>query len=343
MRSTTAAMRFDDVVIASLVKVEAPHRVSTAELEGRLAPRLSRLGLLPGTLEALSGITARRFFPEGTAPSDAATDAGRAALDAAGVDPDAIGVLINTSVCRDYIEPSTACIVHGHLGLSPHCVNFDVSNACLGFLNGMALVGQMIERREVEWGLVVDGESSRFVVDKTIERLLADDASPQTLRDNIATLTLGSGAAAAVLTHGGAAPDGHRFTGIVSLAASEHNQLCRGQVDWMRTDTTGLLAAGLALASRTWARAEEELGFRVDALDHAVMHQVSKVHTEHLARTLGIDLARVPVIFPEHGNVGPASVPMTLASAAPRMSRGDRIALMGIGSGLNCAMAEVIW
>lgn len=338
-------MRFSDVVIAGLAKVEAPHRVTTAELEARLGGNLARLGLLPGTLAALSGIEARRFWGEGTQPSDAATRAAEQALEAAGVERGEIGVLINTSVSRDYVEPSTACLVHGNLGLAPECLNFDLSNACLGFLNGMELVAQMIERGQVDYGLVVDGESSRFVVDKTLERLAAPDASPQTLRDNIATLTLGSGAAAAVLTRSARRPGGHRFVGSVTLAASEHNQLCRGQTDWMRTDTTGLLSAGLGLAARTWERATDELGWSVEELDHAVMHQVSKVHTEHLARALGIPLERVPVIFPEHGNVGPASVPMTLARAAEdgRVRAGDRVALMGIGSGLNCAMAEVVW
>ena len=48
-------MRFSDIVIASLAKADAPHRVSTAELEGRLDSSLSRLGLLRGTLAALSG------------------------------------------------------------------------------------------------------------------------------------------------------------------------------------------------------------------------------------------------------------------------------------------------
>ncbi|HJL15549.1 MAG TPA: 3-oxoacyl-ACP synthase III [Sandaracinaceae bacterium LLY-WYZ-13_1] len=338
-------MRFDDVVIASLASVEAPHRVSTAELEGRLSDHLARLGLLPGTLAALSGIEARRFFDAETPPSEAATRAAEKALAEADVDRAHLGVLINTSVCRDYVEPSTACLVHGNLALPAECLNFDLSNACLGFLNGMELVAQMIERGQVEWGLVVDGESSRFVVERTLERLADPGSSPQTLRDNIATLTLGSGAAAAVLTRASLAPDGHRFAGLVSLAASEHNHLCRGQTDWMRTDTTGLLSAGLELATRTWQRAADELDWTVDALDHAVMHQVSRVHTEHLARTLGIPLERVPVIYPEHGNVGPASVPMTLADAAAkgRLSRGDRVALMGIGSGLNCAMAEVVW
>jgi 3-oxoacyl-[acyl-carrier-protein] synthase-3 len=338
-------MRFDDVVIASLARVDAPHRVSTAELEGRLSSHLSRLGLLPGTLAALSGIEARRFWDAETPPSAAATLAAEKALAAAGVDRRRLGVLLNTSVCRDYVEPSTACLVHGNLALPPQCLNFDLSNACLGFLNGMELVAQMIERGQVDWGLVVDGESSRFVVEKTLERLAAPGSSPQTLRENIATLTLGSGAAAAVLTRAALAPEGHRFVGLVSLAATEHNHLCRGQADWMRTDTTGLLSAGLELASRTWDRAARELGWTVDALDHAVMHQVSKVHTEQLAERLSIPLDRVPVIYPEHGNVGPASVPMTLAQAAAdgRVRRGDRVALMGIGSGLNCAMGEVVW
>ncbi len=338
-------MRFSDVVIASLAKVEAPHRVSTAEIEARLNGNLSRLGLLPGTLAALSGIAARHFWDADMAPSAAATLAAERALDACGVSRSRIGVLINTSVSRDYVEPSTACLVHGNLKLAAECLNFDLSNACLGFLNGMELVAHMIERRQVDFGLVVDGESSRFVVEKTLERLNAPNAGPDVLRDNIATLTLGSGAAAAVLTRADLAPDGHRFVGSVTLAATEHNKLCQGQVDWMRTNTTGLLSAGLALAARTWKRAVEELDWTTEGIDHAILHQVSKVHTEQLARALGIELSRVPTIYGEHGNVGPASVPMTLAHAADegRIVRGDRVALMGIGSGLNCAMAEVIW
>lgn len=334
-------MRFDDVVIASLASVHAPDRVTTADLEARLD--LPKLGLLPGTLEMLSGIEARRFFPADTRPSEAATEAAEKALE--GLDRERVGLLINTSVCRDYIEPSTACLIHGNLGLSPHCLNFDISNACLGFLNGMALAAAMLERGDIDWALIVDGESSRFVVEKTMERLCAPDASPQTLRDNLATLTLGSGAAAATLTRRELCEDGHAFNGFVSLTASEHNHLCRGQVDWMVTDATGLLSAGVELGGKTWRLAVDELGWTLGGLDHAVMHQVSKVHTEAIARSLGIPLDRVPVIYPEHGNVGPASVPMTLADAVEsgRVSSGDRIALMGIGSGLNCAMAEVIW
>ncbi len=69
------------------------------------------------------------------------------------------------------------------------------------------------------------------------------------------------------------------------------------------------------------------------------------MHTESLVKLLGLDLQKVHTIFPELGNVGPASVPITLAHAAElgKVNKGDRVALMGIGSGLNCAMAELLW
>ena len=59
---------------------------------------------------------------------------------------------------RDFLEPSTASIVSGNLGLSDMCQNFDVANACLAFLNGMDIASRMIERGEIDYALVVDGQ-----------------------------------------------------------------------------------------------------------------------------------------------------------------------------------------
>ena len=60
------------------------------------------------------------------------------------VEADQIGLLINTSVCRDWIEPSTACIVHGKLG-SSYCISYDLGNARLAFMNGMDTAAHLIE------------------------------------------------------------------------------------------------------------------------------------------------------------------------------------------------------
>jgi 3-oxoacyl-[acyl-carrier-protein] synthase-3 len=113
----------------------------------------------------------------------------------------------------------------------------------------------------------------------------------------------------------------------------------------MVTDTRALLVAGLDLAAQTWAAAREELGWGTEELDHYVMHQVSKVHTEKVTQLLGINIEKVFKLFPYFGNIGPAGVPIVLSKLVEegRLEAGHRVALMGIGSGLNCTVAEVAW
>jgi 3-oxoacyl-[acyl-carrier-protein] synthase III len=338
-------MKFKNVVITSLAAIDPPIRVTSKELEQRLKPTLDRLGIREDLLEEVSGIGARRFWEKGTQPSDAATLAGEKALDKAGIDRSRIGIIINTSVCRDYLEPSTACIVHGNLGLSEKCLNFDVGNACLAFLNGMDIAARMIERTEVDYALIVDGESSRPITEATIERLLNPEVDEHQFRAEFASLTLGSGAAAMVMARKELAPEGHPYLGSVSRAATEFNNLCHGQMDRMVTDTRILLSEGLKLAVKTFHAAKIALGWVASELDQFVIHQVSKVHTESLVNLLGLDPEKVHAIYPEMGNIGPASVPIVLAKAVEfgKIRRGDRVALLGIGSGLNCSMAEIIW
>lgn len=338
-------MKFKNVVIQSLTAVDPPIRVTSIEIEKQLKATFDRLGIRDNLLEEVSGIGARRFWEDGTLPSDAATLAAEKVLDDAGIDRGKIGVIINTSVCRDYLEPSTACIVHGNLGLADNCLNFDVGNACLAFLNGMDIASRMIERTEIDYALIVDGESSRPITEATIERLLDPDVDAEQFRAEFASLTLGSGAAAMILARKELAPQGHPYLGSVSRSATEFNKLCQGQMDRMVTDTRILLSEGLKLASKTFLAAKIAFGWVASELDQFIIHQVSKVHTDSLVKLLGLDPEKVHAIYPEMGNIGPASVPIVLAKAAElgRIKRGDRVALLGIGSGLNCSMAEIIW
>ena len=148
-----------------------------------------------------------------------------------------------------------------------------------------------------------------------------------------------------VLGRSDLAADGHRFGGGVNLAATEYCRLCYGQVDGMVTKAQELLVAGLGLASRTWEKASDELGWTVDDFDHFVLHQVSGPHTDKFSSIIGLDPDKVYRLYPEFGNIGPAGVPIVLSKIEQegRLNAGDRIALMGIGSGLNCTMAELTW
>jgi acyl-CoA:acyl-CoA alkyltransferase len=338
-------MKFENVSVLSVTHVDAPHKVTSEEIERQLAPTIERLDIRPDLLRNLTGIMERRVWDEGLQPSEAAAMAGEKAIEAAGVDRSKMGILINTSVCRDYLEPSTACIVHSELGLPETCMNFDLGNACLGFVNGMDVVGNLIERGQVDYAILVDGETSRQITEATIERLLDPEIDETSFRAQFASLTLGSGAAAMVLGRSDLEPDGHTFTGSVNLAATQHCRLCAGNIDHMVTRTKELLVAGMELAVRTWGKATEALGWTTDTVDHFVLHQVSKVHTEQLAGVLGIDVTKIFRLYPDFGNIGPAGVPIALSKLedSGRLERGQRVALLGIGSGINCTMAELLW
>jgi len=320
--------------------VDAPEIVTSAWIDQQLAQTYERVGVRAGLLESVAGINARRWWPEDVKFDDVAARAGVRALEQAGVAPSEVDLLISTSVCKHHLEPSVACAVHDRLGLSAKCMNFDLGNACLGFINAMTVASSMIESGQVKVVLIVDGEGSRQPQQQTIARLQDPATTIGDVFDQFASLTLGSGAAAMVM--GGPRPGSHQFLGGVTRAATQHHNLCVGDLDEMRTDTAALLESGLALAEVTFNEALSE-GWQWTNCDTYILHQVSSVHTTKLCELLAIDQSRVPLTYPEFGNVGPAAIPYTLSMSSDRLASGDRVLLMGIGSGLNCSVAELIW
>jgi 3-oxoacyl-[acyl-carrier-protein] synthase-3 len=339
--SGNSSYRATNTAVLSVSAVDAPVVVTSDEIDDRLRSTYERVGLKPGMLSRLAGIKERRWWPEDVSFTDGAAAAGAKALAEAGVDAARIGLMINTSVSRAHLEPSTAVQIHHALGLPTSCLNFDLANACLGFVNGMQLAATMIDTGQIDYALVVNGESSRYTQQVTMDRLAGPDATSTDVLSQFATLTLGSGAAAMVLGRADEHPQGHRFVGGVGRAGTEHHDLCVGDLDWMRTDTRGLLEAGLALSVATWADARAEFDWA--DMDRYIAHQISQVHTRALCEALDIDAKKLPLSFPLHGNMGPAAVPFTLAKESGFLHPGDRVLLLGIGSGLNTSCAEIAW
>lgn len=343
-------MRFQHVRIAAVAHALPEERVSSEALERRLAPVYERLSLRIGRLELMSGIRERRFWTRGTRPSAAAARAGAAALEKSGIARERIGCLIHGAVSRDFLEPSTASVIHHALGLSPECMVFDLSNACLGVLDGLVVVAGMIERGDIEAGLVVAGEDGRALVEETIATLLASPSGERALRvelkQAIASLTIGSGACALLLTRAETGTELPRLLGATAEAATQHVQLCQGDRDGaaagptMSTDSEALLQAGVELAQRTFARFLEDLAWSRDDVQRVVTHQVGSAHRRLLFEKLELDPERDHATFAELGNTGSAALPtaLSLALEAGRIRRGECVALLGIGSGLHCLM-----
>lgn len=328
--------------ILAVEAVEAPEVITSAWIDEQLQETYARTGVRPGLLHDLAGIVERRWWPEGLTFAQQAATAGRVALARSGVDADRIGLMISTSVSRHHLEPSMACAIHDELGLPTSCANFDIANACLAFVNAMHVAGTAIDAGDIEYALIVDGEGSRHTQQVTLERLRRPDATAEQVAAEIATLTLGSGAAAMVLGPLSDHPAAHRIVGGVSRAATQHHDLCVGDLERMRTDTGRLLDAGLEVAEACWKDSAEQWDWSL-GMDRYVIHQISQVHTNLMCERLGIDGAKVPRTFPRYGNVGPASIPITLASIADDLSSGDRVLCMGIGSGLNTNFTELVW
>ena len=349
-------MLFKNVYIEGLGFHLPDNIVSSEDLEKRLAPVYDRLKLPYGRLEMMTGIKERRFWEKNTSPSEVASKAGEIAIINSGVDRDEIGCLINASVCRDFLEPATASLVHNILELPQNNLVFDISNACLGVLNGMVHVANMIELGQIRAGLIVAGENGGPLVDATIESMLKDhELTRNDIKASFASLTIASAAVGVLLVNKNLTKHNHRLLGGCSQSASQFNKLCRGNDDskngiddWsplMKTDAETMMREGCRLAGQTWALTKKTLGWKNDDVNRVFCHQVGHAHRKLLYETLSLEIEKDFSTLEYLGNTGAASLPSTFALGVEKgfLQKGDRLALLGIGSGINCLMLGAEW
>ncbi len=348
-------MRYKNVNIVDFACELPENRLSSQEIEERLQPLYKRLRLPEGRLELMTGIRERRFWQEGTLPSQASIRAARKLLSATATAPAEIGCLLHCSVSRDFVEPATSTVVHRALSLPDTTLNFDISNACLGLVSGIMVLANMIELGQIECGLAVCGENAWPLLENTIQLLNADlSLTRQTIKAQFASLTIGSAAAAVLLKHRAAAPGGHRLLAAASYSNCRHNDLCQGDATGgmtagsqplMQTDSHELMLQGVAVAAEMWAALKQESGWDNDSPEVICGHQVGKFHRDLLFQTLQLAVEKDFPTFPFLGNCGSASLPATcaLASEAGVLQPGRKAALLGIGSGINSAGLAVEW
>jgi len=343
-------MGFNKVCLHAFGYELPPRVITSAELELQLAPVYDRLKLPLGRLELMSGIRERRFWEPGTKPSQAATLAGRRALANSAINPEQIDCLIFTSVSRDMLEPASASFVHNALGLREQCLTFDLSNACLGFLDGMLMLGNLIEQGMVDRGLIVAGETAENLVDSTVKALIADQTlTRKSIKNSFASLTIGSGAIGLVMGRTDLADTGHYLIDGAWRANTRHNNLCQGNNTGsdilMATDSEELLIRGVETAKSTWDDFLARLDWPPETIDRYFCHQVGRAHAKLLINTLGLDKEKNLETVGYLGNVGSVSAPITMAMGIEQqlLKSGQRAALLGIGSGIACLMLGIEW
>lgn len=351
------AFDFKHVRIESVALQLPPEEVTSAQIEDRMAALYERLQVPFGTLEKLSGVKTRYVWSPQVRPSQAATMAARSAIDKIGFDRENLKALFSCSVSRDYFEPATSTLVHRNLEFSENSIAMDISNACIGFSNGMLTLAGMIESGAVKAGLVVSGESVVPLLDATFDLIQNDPKiDRERLIELLPTFTLGCGAAAMVLAHESIATQSHKLQSIVTRSATQHNMLCVGDRDYchslgtavrpiMTTDSQGIIGAAAELGARAFVEMSERSGLSKDDIDHIFCHQVGRQVNAAFYEKMGLDHSKEFSVYQRYGNLVSASLPAAFFTGIDEkgIKSGERILLTAFGSGLNAIFSNIIW
>jgi 3-oxoacyl-[acyl-carrier-protein] synthase III len=351
------AFRFKNVCLESYAITVPPQVVTSAEIEDKLAGVYQKLGLPFGTLERLTGISERRLWDLSERPSGLGTEVVRNAIEKSGIAQDDVRALFSCSVTRDYFEPATGCLIHRNLEMHEDSIALDISNACLGFMDGIYMLGQLIEAGQVKAGVVVSAEHTRCILDNAFKNILEAGELPRDkLLRLLPTFTIGSGAVAYVLCHESISKTKHKILGGATRSATQHCDLCVGNTDYhlvdgpplgpvMETESSKLIAAAAILGGRTWQDASAALEWTKDDVDHVFCHQVGRQVNEAFYNTLGLDYTKEFTIYQNRGNLVSAALPTAFAVGLEEkdIKKGDKIMLTGFGSGLNSLFLGVQW
>lgn len=346
-------MQYQNVCLESFGYTLPEEIVTSEEIEHRLEPLYRRLRLPEGRLELMTGIRERRFWDPDTLPSSKSIESGEKAIRVAGIDRQEIGMLVHGSVCRDFLEPATACRVHHGLQLPPQCLIYDVSNACLGLLNGIVQVANAIELGQIRAGLVLGSEGSRQLVETTIDALNRDETLTRNqIKSAVASLTIGSGSCAVLLTHREISRTGNFLQAATARCETQYHDLCHsgrdeavgsGMQPLMKTDAEKLMHQGIAAGSKTFGQFLDDAAWTHDDIDKTFCHQVGAGHRKLMLETLALDPTADYTTLQWLGNTGSVALPITMAIGLENgfVKPGENVGMLGIGSGINCLMLAV--
>jgi len=278
-----------------------------------------------------TGITARHIAGDGETTASMATEAARRALEAAGVSPDQVGLIVLATATPDQTFPASATRVQTALGIQD-CIAFDVQAVCTGFLYALSIADNMLKGGMADHALVIGSETFSRILD---------------WGDRATCVLFGDGAGAVLLKAEDAGDRGILATRL--HADGRHGDLLYVDGGPSTTGTVGKLRMKGREVFRhavvNLADVLEEVlkasGHEVAEVDWVVPHQANKRILDATAKKLGLGPEKVVVTVDQHANTSAASVPLALDAAVRdgRIKRGDLIVLEAMGGGFTWGAA----
>ena len=305
----------------------------------RNADLAARIDTSDEWIAARTGIRQRHIAADGELTSDLAHAAGRAALDAAGIDAARLDLLVLATSTPDNTFPATATKVQARLGMAGG-VAFDVQAVCAGFVCALSVADSMLRGGGAETALVIGAETYSRILDWNDRQtcvLFGDGAGAAVLRAE----TGGGGAADRGVLAVRMRSDGRHYDslyvdgGVSSTGTAGHLRM-RGREVFRHAVANLADIAGEALAAA---------GLSTDAVDWLVPHQANRRIIDATARKLGVPEGKTIVTVDRHANTSSASIPLALAAGLDdgRIKPGDLLVLEAIGGGLVWGAGVVRW
>ena len=306
-----------------------PRRLTNADLAAQLAQQ--GIETSDEWIVERTGIRARHFVDEGVVCSDLAEQAARRAMQAAGVGPQDIDLIIVATSTPDMVFPSTAAILQGKLGITHGAPAFDVQAVCSGFVYALTVADALIRTGTARRALVIGAEVFSRILD---------------FKDRTTCVLFGDGAGAVVLEaadsldQGGIlATDLHadgRHVGILCTPGTVSGGQVLGDPT-LKMDGQAVFKMAVKVLEEAARAALEKAGATEADIDFLIPHQANIRIMQSTARKLKLGEDRVIVTVDQHGNTSAASIPLALDAAVRdgRIRRGHRLMLEGVGGGFT--------
>ena len=302
-----------------------PLRLTNADMAARLAER--GIETSDEWIVERTGIHARHFVADGVFASDLGAEAARQAMQAAGVAPADIDLIIVATSTPDMVFPSTAAIVQHKLGIAGYPV-FDVQAVCSGFVYALTVADAMIRTGSANKALVIGAE--------VFSRLLD-------FNDRTTCVLFGDGAGAVVLeasdTPGILATDLHadgKHVGILCVPGHVSGGAVLGD-PLLKMDGQAVFKLAVGVLEDAARAVLTKAGKQESDVDWLIPHQANIRIMQSTARKLKLPMDKVVVTVNEHGNTSAASIPLALDHAvrAGQVKKGDTLLLEGVGGGFT--------
>jgi 3-oxoacyl-[acyl-carrier-protein] synthase-3 len=291
-----------------------------------------KFGVPETFLARASGIKERRFSKLTESFSDLAILASNAAIIDAKLDPLDIDLILFCGIDRDCPEPSTAHIVQKEIGAhNAECL--DVSNACLGILNGLSVANAYIGIGSAEVILICTGEKPSIVT-HDILRQLKKTSDKKVFRALLGALTVGDAGGAFIVTKK-QGDSGCKY--LTFKSEGQYSDLCYYkhtpsgiEFQMLMEKISGKM---VSLHENEIKRTYKNLNWSSDSVSKLYCHQVGAGPHSKMASIAGQPLIKVPITYKNYGNLTSATFPVNMALHPPK--KGDKVLLLGAGSGLS--------